>query len=158
MRNRIYALALAALLPLALAAPAAAQARSTGEWSAVQALSSGTKIVVRTKDGDRLSGRFDSATDQAINFTQGGKRVSLTRESIRRVQINHGRNRLKGALVGTGVGVGAGIGAGGIIISRGDFVARETFIATTFIGAGIGAGIGAAFGMGDKNETIYEAP
>ncbi len=158
MRNRIYALALAALLPLALAAPAAAQGRSTGEWSAVQALSSGTKIVVRTKDGDRLSGRFDSATDQAINFTQGGKRVSLTRESIRRVQINRGRNRLKGALVGTGVGVGAGLGAGGIIISRGDFVARETFIATTFIGAGIGAGIGAAFGMGNKNETVYEAP
>src|ERR1043165_4800266 len=158
MRNRICVLAPPALLPLAPAPPAAEQARSTGEWSAVQALSSGTKIVVRTKDGDRLSGRFDSATDQAINFTQGGKRVSLTRESIRRVQINHGRNRLKGALVGTGVGVGAGIGAGGIIISRGDFVARETFIATTFIGAGIGAGIGGAFGMGDKNETIYEAP
>ena len=159
MRNRIYALTLALLLPLAGSAPAAAQSRNkAGDWSAVQALTPGQKIVVRTKDGDRLTGRFDSATDDAVNFTHDGRKVSLTRDSVARVQINRGKSRLKGALVGTGIGVGAGLGAGGIIISRGDFVARETFIATTFIGAGIGAGLGAALGMGNKNETIYEAP
>jgi hypothetical protein len=159
MRNRIYALALALLLPLAASAPAAAQSGTkTGDWSAVQALSPGTKIVVRTKDGDRLSGRFDSATDLVINFTHDGRKVSLTRDGVGRVQINRGKSHLKGALVGAGIGAGAGVGAGGIIISKGDFVARETFIATTFLGAGIGAGIGAALGMGNKNETIYEAP
>jgi hypothetical protein len=158
MRNRIYALALAALLPLALAAPAAAQGRGTGEWSAVQALSSGTKIVVRTKDGDRLSGRFDSANDLLINFTHDGRKVSLTRDSIQRVQINRGKSRLKGALVGAAIGGGAGAGAGGILVSKGDFLVGETIAATTFLGAGIGAGIGAALGMGNKNETVYEAP
>src|SRR5947209_4732027 len=83
--------------------PSSAQTGTkTAEWPAVQSISPGTKIVVRTKDGDRLTGRFESANDQAISFTQDGKRVSLTRDSVGRVQINRGKSRLKGALVGTG--------------------------------------------------------
>lgn len=159
MRKRIYALTLALLLPLAFGAPAAAQSRGAGgDWSAVQALSPGAKIVVRTKDGDRLTGRFDSANDLLLNFTHDGKKVSLTRESIRRVQLNRGKSRAKGALVGAAIGGGAGAGAGGIVVSKGDFIVGETIAGMAFIGAGIGAGIGAALGMGNKNETIYEAP
>jgi hypothetical protein len=159
MRKRIHALTLALLLPLASGAPAAAQSRGAGgDWSAVQALSPGAKIVVRTKDGDRLTGRFDSANDLLLNFTHDGKKVSLTRESIRRVQLNRGKSRAKGALVGAAIGGGAGAGAGGIVVSKGDFIVGETIAGMAFIGAGIGAGIGAALGMGNKNETIYEAP
>ena len=159
MRKRIHALTLALLLPLASGAPAAAQSRGAGgDWSAVQALSPGAKIVVRTKDGDRLTGRFDSANDLLLNFTHDGKKVSLTRDSIRRVQLNRGKSHLKGALVGAGIGGGAGLGAGGIVVSKGDFAVGPTIAGTTFLGAGIGAGIGAALGMGNKNETIYEAP
>jgi hypothetical protein len=159
MRNRIYALTLALLLPLAGSAPAAAQTgNKVGDWSAVQALSPGEKIVVRTKDGDRLTGRFASATDQTINFTDDGRKVSLTRDSVGRVQINRGKSHAKGALVGAAIGGGAGAGAGGIIISKGDFLVGETIAFTTLLGAGLGAGLGAALGVGNKNETIYEAP
>jgi len=157
MRNKAYALTLALLL--ALAAHAAAQTRNArGDWSAVEALPAGEKIVVRTKDGDRLTGRFDSANDTGISFTRDGNKVTLTRESIRLVQINRGKSRLKGALLGAAVGGGAGTGAGFAVISRGDFVVGPTVAGTAFLGAGIGAGIGAALGMGNKNETVYEAP
>lgn len=158
MRNRIFALGLALLLSLVQAPAAAAQTRrSLGDWSAVEALTAGEKIVVRTKDGDRLSGRFDSATDLLLNFTRDGRKVSLTRESIRLVQLNRGKSRLNGALLGAAIGGGGGLGFGGWVYSYGDFNSAVVY-GPGLLGAGIGAGIGAAFGKGNKNETVYEAP
>ena len=107
MRNRLFATVLALAFALAQSPAAAAQTRGMpSDWSAVVALSPGEKIVVRTKDGDRLSGRFDSASDLLLNFTHDGRKVSLTRESIRRVQLNRGWSRGKGALFGAAVGLG----------------------------------------------------
>jgi hypothetical protein len=159
MTTKIFALASAFALALALVTPTAAQAgQATNDWSAVQSLAPGTKIVVRTKDGDKLSGRFESADDQGINFTRDGKRVTLARESIRRLQLDRGKNRLKGALVFAGIGGGLGLGAGGYVVAHDSNFGGNALAGFSFLGAGIGAGVGAALGMGSKNETIYEAP
>ncbi|HKG14439.1 MAG TPA: hypothetical protein VKB12_14015 [Pyrinomonadaceae bacterium] len=101
MRTRFFALT--AALIFAFAQVPDAYARGTGaaaasEWSSVRALTPGRNIAVRLKDGDRLTGRFDSATDQNISFTHDGRKVSLTRESVGNVKVSLGRNRLKGAL------------------------------------------------------------
>jgi hypothetical protein len=160
MTTKFFALASAFALALALVAPTAAQARqATNAWSAVQSLAPGTKIVVRTKDGDKLSGRFESADDQGINFARDGKRVTLTRESIRRVQVNRGKDRLKGALFGAGIGGGIGLGGGVAVIGLDpNRTLGNPIPAGIAVGAGAGAALGAAFGLGSKNETIYEAP
>ncbi|HEX8556945.1 MAG TPA: hypothetical protein VF668_02525 [Pyrinomonadaceae bacterium] len=158
MGNRIFALGLALLLTLSHAAHAsAATPRAADDWSAVQALTPGEKIVVRTKDGDRLTGRFDSATDLLINFTDGRKKISLTRESLRRVQLDRGNSRLSGMLVGAAIGGGGGAAVGGWVYSQGDFIG-SVVPAGALLGAGIGAAIGAATGKGRKNVTVYEAP
>ncbi len=160
MTHRLLALGLALALALSAVSPAAAQTRrAADDWSAVETLSPGEKIVVRTKDGDRLTGRFDSATDLLINFTDGRRKISLTRESIRRVQLDRGNSRLRGTLFGAAVGAGAGFAFGAIFYfpNKDEFVGW-TVPATTVLGAGIGAGIGAATGKGNKNETVYEAP
>ena len=147
------------VLALALAVPSTAQSsHATGGWAAVQSLAPGTKIVVRTKDGDKLSGRFESAADVGLNFTHDGKRVTLTRDSVSRVQLDKGTSHLKGALIGLAIGAGAGAATGGIIVSKGDFNNEIMVGGLTALGAGFGTGIGAALGMGNKNETIYEAP
>ena len=156
MRHRIFALALA-LLTLSPAVSAQQRQGSGGDWSAVQALGQGEKIVVRLREGDRLSGRFESATDLLLNFRHDGRTVSLNRESIQRVQLNRGKSRLNGALLGAGIGAGGGAAFGGYLYSLGDFNG-STIPGFGVIGAGIGAGIGAALGKGNKNETIYEAP
>jgi hypothetical protein len=145
---------------LAHAAPASAQTRraTPDDWAALQTLSPGQKIVVRLKDGDRLTGRFDSVTDLLINFTDGRRKVSLTRESVQRVQLDRGNSRGKGALFGAAVGAGAGFAFGSIIYFpfRDDMVGA-TVPASAALGAMIGAGVGAATGKGNKNETVYEA-
>ena len=161
MTQRLLAFGLALAFALAQAPAAAAQgrARANDDWSAVQALSPGQKIVVRTKDGDRLSGRFDSANDLLFNFTDGRRKVSLTRESIRLVQLDRGNSRGKGALYGALIGAGAGFAVGSVLY----FPFRDDMVGATVpgsaaLGAAIGAGIGTATGKGNRNETVYEAP
>ena len=161
MIRRLLALGFALAFALAQAPAASAQtrARARDDWSAVQTLSPGQKIVVRTKDGDRLSGRFDSANDLLINFTDGRRKVSLTRESVKLVQLDRGNSRGKGALFGALIGAGAGFAVGSILYFpfRDDMV-DTTVPASAAMGMAIGAGIGAATGKGNKNETVYEAP
>ena len=162
MTHRLLALGLAVAFALAPGPSASAQSRegrALDDWSAGQTLSAGQKIVVRTKDGDRLTGRFDSANDLLINFTDGGKKISLTRESIKLVQLDRGNSRGKGFLFGAAVGAAAGFAAGSVLY----FPFRDDMVGTTVpvsaaMGAAIGGGIGAATGKGNKNETVYEAP
>lgn len=161
MTQRLLTLGLALAFALAQATPAAAQsrARALDDWSAVQTLSAGQKIIVRTKDGDRLSGRFDSANDLLINFTDGRRKISLTRESVKLVQLDRGNSRGKGLLFGALIGGAAGLAAGAILyVPYRDDMVGTTVPASTAIGIVIGAGIGAATGKGNKNETVYEAP
>ena len=162
MTQRLLSIGLALSFTLALAGPAAAQggaARALDDWTAVQTLAPGQKIVVRTKDGDRLTGRFDSANDLLLNFTDGKRKVSLTRESIKLVQLDRGNSRGKGTLIGALIGAGAGFTVGAIIyLPYKDDISGMTVPAFAGIGAGIGAGFGASTGKGNKNETVYEAP
>ena len=160
MTRRLLTLGLALAFGLALSPAASAQTRRTlDDWSAVQTLSPGQKIVVRTKDGDRLTGRFDSANDLLINFTDSGRKVSLTRESIRRVQLDRGNSRGKGILVGAAIGAGAGFAVGSFLYFpfRDDMVGAVVPVSAA-LGTAIGAGVGAATGRGNRNETVYEAP
>jgi hypothetical protein len=157
MTNRLFALTLALLFTFAPSAPASAQTlRTNADWSAVQSLSNGDKVRVSTKDGDRLKGRFESATDTDINFTEDGRRVTLRRDSIKRVEIGR-RNRLRGALVGAGIGGGAGMGIGFGLVGASDHFDMTTIPTGTVVGAGIGAGIGAALGLGTEYVSLYEA-
>ena len=157
MTHRLLTLGLALAFALATAAPAAAQTRrAPDDWSAVQTLTAGERIVVRTKDGDRLKGRFNSATETDINFTHEGSTVTLRRDSIRRVEVGH-KNRWKGALLGAGIGGGAGTGAGFGLVAASDHFDMTTIPTGAFVGAGLGAGIGAAVGLGTDYDTVYES-
>lgn len=159
MTNRFFALALALLFTLAPAAEVSAATPRTpaaADWLAVQSLSPGEKVRVSTKDGDRLKGRFDSAGSTDITFTHDGRKVTLTRESIKRVETGR-RNRLRGALVGAGIGGGAGLGVGFGLVGASDHFDMTTIPTGAFVGAGIGAGLGAALGMGTDYETVYES-
>ncbi len=157
MTNRLFALALALLFALAPAAQVSAKTPAApAEWSAVQTLSPGQKVRVSTKDGDRLNGRFESANETDINFTEDGRRVTLRRDSIKRVETGY-TNRLLGAIVGAALGGGAGAGSATLLLSRTDHLTMNAIPAGLFIGAGAGAAFGAATGLGTSYHTVYEA-
>ncbi|MET0647332.1 MAG: hypothetical protein ABW208_11970 [Pyrinomonadaceae bacterium] len=157
MTNRLFALTLALFVTLSLSAPAsAATPAPAADWASVQTLSPGDKVRVSTRDGDRLKGRFESATDTDINFTEDGRRVTLRRDNIKRVEIGR-KNRWKGALLGAGVGGGAGAGTGTFLLSRTDHLTMSAIPAGLALGAAAGAAFGAAVGLGTDYSTVYES-
>jgi hypothetical protein len=128
-------------------------------WSAVEALAPGEKLVVRTRDGERIAGRFVRADDPLLVIRHDETEMALARDNVRLVQLNRGKSRLKGALFGAAIGAGVGFAFGGAVyFPHRDDIAGVTVPALTGLGAGIGAGIGAALAKGNKNETVYEAP
>jgi hypothetical protein len=157
MRTRFFALTAAIIFAFAQvpASYARGNAGASADWTSVQAITPGEDIAVRLKDGDRLTGRFASATETDISFTHDGHKVSLTRESIRNIKISRGKNRLKGALVGAAAGGGLGTAGGGYLVARGFNV--PALVGSSVVGAGVGAAVGAALGLGTNYETVYEA-
>lgn len=156
MTNRLFALALALLFTLAPFADVSAKTPAPADWPAVQSLSPGEKVRVSTRDGDRLNGRFESANDTDINFVQNGHKVSLRRDTVKRVEVGH-KNRRLGALVGAGIGVGGGAGAGVGLIAATDNWGFDPLPVSVAVGAAFGAAIGAAVGLGNSYDTVYEA-
>jgi hypothetical protein len=162
MNGRLIAPALALVFALAPALSVAARQRAPqrqSDWSAVEALAPGEKVVVRTKDDDRITGRFVSASDILLVIKHDETEMSLARDRVRLVQLNRGKSRLRGALLGAAIGAGAGFAASGMLyFPHRDDIVGVIVPGATALGAGIGSGIGAALAKGNKNVTIYEAP
>ena len=158
MTNRLFALTLALLFIFTQAGAASAKTPKAlaADWSVVQSLSPGKKIRVSTRDGDRLKGRFESANETDINFTHEGRRVTLKRDSIKRVEIGRG-SRKWGAIAGAAIGGGAGAGSATFLLSRTDHLTMTAIPVGLFIGAGAGAALGAATGLGIDYDTVYES-
>jgi hypothetical protein len=156
MTNRIFALALALLFTLATVASASAKTPAPADWPAVQTLSPGEKVRVSTKDGDRLKGSFESASDTEINFTHEGHRMTLRRDNVKSVEVGH-KNRWKGALLGGGIGTGLGAAGGGYVVARSDHWGGDPLPAGMLVGAGVGAAVGAAVGFQTDYDTVYES-
>lgn len=158
-------LTLVLLLAAALAWPPAASAQnssaSTGEWSALNTVTSGSKLVARTKDGKSYEGRMGGVTDAALSLSVKGRPVELRREDVQSVYRVGKTSGTKGALIGMGVGAGAGLALGAAADSSSEGL--EGFDAAltaglTVVGAGVGAGVGYLIGRrGGKRVLVYEA-
>src|ERR1700675_2193321 len=95
--------------PLLLASRAMSQ---TGDWQAVQALRSGTKIKVTLKNGPTFGHCFfDGASDDQLFCTSRGgllsRRKVYLRDEIEAVYLTH-----NGPAIGLAVGAGAGAAIG----------------------------------------------
>ena len=158
-------LTLMLVLAAALLLPSVAQAQSagaaTGEWSALNAVTSGSKLVVKTKDGKSVEGRLSGVTDAALSLSVKGKPVDLKREDVQSVYSVGKKSATKATLIGMGVGAGAGAGIGAAADSTSDgfeSIDHAVTAGLTVVGAGVGALTGYLIGRGgSKRVLIYEA-
>lgn len=159
-RSRSLKIILALTLTLFLSAiPLQAQGNSN-DWSRLSSVESGSKVVVRLKNGTSHEGKVNSVTDSSISLTVKGRSQDVKREDVLTVHRVSRKSAGKATLIGAGVGAGTGaiIGAVGGRESDFDKLDQAVTAGLTIIGAGIGAVTGFLIGRsGRKRELIYES-
>ena len=159
MKTRIFSLLLMGALLITQFTTAFAQT-SSGNWSAVQAMTTDERLIVRQKDGKTIEGKMIEANETNLTLSRNNRVVNISRDSIRQIQHVKGKAaKGKWALIGTGIGAaaGAGIGATKVSANRDD---SEIWVPVGLIfGAGAGAVGGLLFGASRRDRTvIYEVP
>jgi hypothetical protein len=135
----------------------------TDDWSKVTALSGGSNLAVKQKNGKTIKGTLSSASDSALTLNARNGTVEIKRDDVRMVHevIKKGAGG-KGALIGTAVGAGAGAALGAIGDSQNDNglekIDHAVIAGLTIVGAGVGALAGYFIGRsGSKRVLVYEA-
>jgi hypothetical protein len=91
------------------------RAQPPGDWASLgrtPALSTGPEIQVRTTDGKRYRGRFQSTSDDGLVLITSSGEERLARSAIARVSVSRPGHRARNALIGLGAGAGGGLAIG----------------------------------------------
>jgi hypothetical protein len=152
------------LLAAALLLPSVASAQNSSassDWAALNTVTSGSKLGVKTKDGRSFEGRLSGVSDSALTLSVKDKPVELKREDVQSVYRIGKNSATKATLIGMGVGAGAGAAIGAAADSSSDGFEKIDHAVTaglTVVGAGVGALTGYLIGRGGSKRTlIYEA-
>ena len=157
-----FILALAASLLLSPVASAQNTNASARDWSALRAVTQGSKLFVRLKNGKTVEGKLSGVSDSALTLSVKNKPEELKREDVQSVYQVRRKSAKKATLIGLGVGAGAGalVGVAGgdssddfPIVTKGQAAA-----ALSALGGAAGALTGYLIGRGGhKRVLIYEA-
>ena len=135
--------------------------QSLSNWSNVENLKPGTKIVVRTKNGREFVGTKRQSTDDTLFMeakfpVQGTRTISLSKDEIQEVRKN--KSTFYYPLLGLAIGLGVGVAIG----ARADHPGTDDPNLGKMLGGGLGGGIGLIAGEGisrrPKTKQIYVAP
>lgn len=159
IRSRSFTMILTITLSLSLfAIPLQAQS-SLNDWSRLNSLEFGSKLVVKLKNGKSVEGKLNSVSDLLLVVNVKNLNQELKRDDVLTVHRVTKKSATKATLIGAGVGGGTGavIGAVGGRESDFDKLDQAVTAGLTIIGAGVGAIGGYFIGRsGRKKELIYE--
>jgi len=150
---------LAGLLVLLLMPGCLFAQKNLSDWSNVEKLKPGTRIVVRTKKGIEFTGEKRQTSDDTLFMeiglpVHGTRTISLAREDLAEVRVGKSRIVLRIITVAIGVAVGVAIG------SAYDHPGSDDPGLGKLLGGGLGGAIGLAGATGIKRKTkkVYVAP
>lgn len=127
------------------------------DWESVQKVKPGSKLKIKTKTGQKFTGRMATVTPDSISLSSkaSGKDVELKREEVAEIR------KKSRALVAGYAAVLGGLGfVGGYGIGYGVGEATEAEFPVEYPIAVFGAAAGAIVGaiIGSRGQVIYKAP
>jgi hypothetical protein len=152
---------LSILLVLLMSSTTMLAQQALSNWSNVENLKAGTKIVVRTKNGREFVGTKRQSTDDTLFMeakfvVQGVRTISLSKDEIQEVRKK--KSTFFYPLLGLAIGIGVGIAVG----STADHPGTDDPDLGKILGGVLGGGIGLTAGEGisrrPKTKQIYVAP
>jgi hypothetical protein len=136
---------------------------SSPQWAAVQALSPGTKVVVKDKSRRTSKGLIVSVTADSLTLQDKQTSITLDRPQIAKIQLANGRSLGRSTLIGAGIGAGTGVATAGVLLAiAGTEDAEDGEVAAIIgvvavIGATAGTVGGLLSGLFARHPVIYES-
>lgn len=154
--GRFLFLSLFLILPLFTQAVLAQGAKNN--WDEAMKINPGSKLTIKTKTGQKFSGKLSAVTADSITLSTGkapGRDVALKREEVAEIRKKSGARTAGYAALLGGLGL-----AGGYGIGYGIGEAKEASFAVEYPTMAFGAGVGAVVGaiIGSRGEVVYKAP
>lgn len=157
------------ILIFALAAPFVAQTQpdagksptTVPDWQGLRNVKVGQSLVVYTKNGKEIEGKFADFAGGTLNLTLGFDVISFQPNEIQEVRQKSARKkgRIIGAIVGTLAGAIIGAAAGLKTETPGVESAAPSIMGASAFGAGgIGYAIGLHYDRKRKGKLLYRAP
>ena len=135
-----------------------------GDWAAVEGISAGTAIQVKTKQGKKWKGELETADPGRLVILAFERhfpgrimvRRELKRDDVKEVRLVHPYvSSAAGAAIGAGVGAGIGAAVESQYSSNED--KRVATVVFGFLGAGVGSVVGRTTAF-IRSKPIYIAP
>src|SRR5882724_4914179 len=152
---------LSIVLVLLMASTTLFAQQALSNWSNVENLKPGTKIVVRTKNGREFVGTKRQSTDDTLFMearfpVQGMRTISLSKDEIQEVRKN--KSTFYYPLLGLAIGLGVGVAIG----ARADHPGTDDPNLGKILGGALGGEIGLTADEGisrkPKTKQVYLAP
>lgn len=146
------------VLILSILVQSALVVAQTSDWTRVKGLSTGTRVRVESKTGQKADGTLDSVDDGGIAVNVNGSVRRFAMADVKKVHLREKGSVGKSVAIGAGIGagVGAGIGFGVLGATGGSDDTGGVLGPIIAAGAGVGALIGGVLGR-NKSILIYEA-
>jgi hypothetical protein len=138
----------------------AADAAANADWSRLANLTTGRRMVIRTRDGQVVHAALVDADAVSLTAMAGALRRSFARADIAEVTSGSTPSRA-GGYAGTAVGllVGFEMGAGIALGCTGHCSGgQKTAEWLAVVGLPVGLGFGGYYGLRHPGEVIYRAP
>lgn len=131
----------------------------TRDWSLLNSVASGSKLVIKLKSGKTVEGKLSGVSDAALSLSVKGKPVALSRDEVLSVYQIKGKSAKRSTLIGLGVGAGTGAVIGAVGGDDGFGPTRAQWAAgLSVLGGAAGALTGFVIGKTrHKRMLIYEA-
>ena len=134
----------------------------TNDWTQLSAVTSGTRLSVKLKDGKKVEGTLNSATDTSLSLTVKSAAKEIRREDVASVHEVSKKGAGKATLIGAGIGagVGAALGIASEVNDNDSFFETKDSITAgmVVVATGIGALTGFLVGRGGKKRVLlYES-
>ncbi|MCY7375887.1 MAG: hypothetical protein LH472_07925 [Pyrinomonadaceae bacterium] len=134
---------------------------SQNDWSAVQKLTTGTDLFIKTSNGKTIKGSLVTVNDNEVELSVKGSNRVLPRNNIEAIYFAVPKSGKRARLIGAGVGFLAGAAAAGTlnrdVIDERDYN-YSALVYFPIAGLISGAFIGGLFGKGKKKGAlIYKA-
>ena len=162
IQTRQFATLVVLLTSLLLSPVTLAAQTTTSDWSRLTSVSTGSKLSVKLRNGNKIDGTLSSVSDTAVTLMVKNASREVKRDDISTVHQVNGKSATTATLIGLGVGAGAGAALGAIADSTNDDgfenLDKAATAVTTILGAGVGALGGFLIGRsGKKRVLLYEA-